>query len=130
MQPARNRDNPLGCGAFLVFVLVYTPCMAAVAMMRRELESAKWTAFAVFYQITGAWLAAFAVYNIIGLFTGDTSVTFVYYLIAAAVVIYSGFMLARHFRRRGCCEKCGRNCESCGYAAGCSQKRPQKGADK
>ncbi len=122
--------TPAAAYSFLVFVLIYTPCLAAVAMMRRELESAKWTAFAVFYQITSAWLAAFAVYHIIGLFTGDTSMTFIYYLIAAAIVIYSGFMLARHFRRRGCCEKCGHNCEKCGYAAGCSQKRPQKGADK
>ncbi|HWQ59084.1 MAG TPA: ferrous iron transport protein B [Clostridia bacterium] len=122
--------TPAAAYSFLVFVLVYTPCMAAVAMMRRELESIKWTVFAIFYQMTSAWLAAFAVYHSIGLFTGETSMTFIYYLIAAAIVIYSGFMLARHFRRRGCCDEGRHACEGCRYAAGCSQKGRQKGTDK
>ncbi len=54
--------------AFLVFVLLYTPCMAAVATMRRELNSRKWTAFAVCYQLVIAYVASLAVYLIGGLF--------------------------------------------------------------
>ena len=54
--------------AFLVFVLLYTPCMAAVATMRRELNSRKWTAFAVCYQLVTAYAVSLAVYLISGLF--------------------------------------------------------------
>ena len=54
--------------AFLVFVLLYTPCMAAVATIRRELNSRKLTAFAVCYQLVIAYAASFAVYLLSGLF--------------------------------------------------------------
>ena len=51
-----------------IFVLLYTPCMAAVATMRRELGSRKWTAFAVCYQILIAYVMSFVVYTVCGLF--------------------------------------------------------------
>jgi ferrous iron transport protein B len=91
--------TPAAAYSFLVFVLIYTPCMAAIAMMRRELESAKWTAFAVIYQIVGAWIAAFAVYHIIGLFTGDVRMGYVFYIVAALILAYSIFMIVRQANR-------------------------------
>ncbi len=125
--------TPAAAYSFLVFVLVYTPCMAAIAMMRRELESSKWTAFAIFYQLAGAWMAAFATYHIIGLFTGEVGMEFIYYLAAAVIVAYSVYMLVRHFRRRSCCggggkggKKCGSSCTGCSYASHCSQKDADK----
>ena len=60
--------TPRSAYAFLVFVLLYTPCMAAVATMRRELGSRKWTAFAVCYQILIAYVMSFVVYTVCGLF--------------------------------------------------------------
>ncbi len=118
--------TPASAYSFLVFVLVYTPCLAAVAMMRRELESLKWTAFAVFFQMTSAWLASFAVYNILGLFSGEVKAELVFYLVAAAIAAYSIYIFVRHFRRRGCCEACGHNCNGCQYAPRCSQKGRDK----
>ena len=60
--------TPRSAYAFLVFVLLYTPCVAAVTTMRRELGSGRWTAFAVFWQIAVAYVASFAVYMLLGLF--------------------------------------------------------------
>ena len=60
--------TPRSAYAFLVFVLLYTPCMAAVATIRRELGSRKWTAFAVCYQILIAYVMSFVVYTVCGLF--------------------------------------------------------------
>ena len=114
--------TPAAAYSFLVFVLIYTPCMAAVAMMRRELESTRWTVFAVIYQLASAWIAAFVVYHIIGLFTGDVRMGYVFYIIAAVILAYSLFMIVRHFRRRGCCEASGHTCKGCRYAPHCSQK--------
>ena len=50
--------------SFLTFTLLYTPCVAAVATIRRELNSGIKTAGIVLMQCAVAWLAAFAVYNI------------------------------------------------------------------
>ncbi len=50
--------------AFLTFVLLYMPCIAAFAAMRRELESRKWAILAVTGQTCLAWVMAFIVYHI------------------------------------------------------------------
>jgi ferrous iron transport protein B len=48
--------------AFMVFVLLYTPCMAAVAAFRHEFGT-RWTLVSVFGQLAIAWLAALAVFQ-------------------------------------------------------------------
>ena len=55
--------------SMLVFTLLYTPCMAAVAAVRREYGSIRGALFVIFFQTGVAWLAAFAVYQIIRLIT-------------------------------------------------------------
>ena len=54
--------------SFLVFTLLYTPCVAAVATLRRELGSRLATLGVVAAQCAVAWVAAYAVYLIGGLF--------------------------------------------------------------
>ncbi len=56
--------TPASAVSFLVFTLLYTPCVAAVATIRRELNSAAKTVGIVFLQCGVAWLAAYVVYNI------------------------------------------------------------------
>ncbi len=59
----RNAMTPLIGYAFMVFVLVYTPCLATVAAIRRETGSWKWTGFSVGYSLTLAWILAFVIYR-------------------------------------------------------------------
>ena len=54
--------------SFLVFTLLYTPCVAAVATIRRELNSTVKTAGVVLMQCSVAWVVAFVVYTIARLF--------------------------------------------------------------
>lgn len=54
--------------SFLVFTLLYTPCVAAVATIRRELDSFWKTVGVVLMQCAVAWLAAYAAWQIGGLF--------------------------------------------------------------
>lgn len=56
--------TPLTSVSFLVFTLLYTPCVAAVASIRREIGSRLQTVGIVVMQCVVAWLAAFAVYHI------------------------------------------------------------------
>ena len=53
--------------SLLVFCLLYTPCVAAVAAIKREL-GAKWAVGVVIGQCVIAWIAAYAVYLVGGLF--------------------------------------------------------------
>lgn len=55
---------PAGAAALLVFSLLYTPCVAAVASVKRELGS-KWAVFVVAGQCIIAWLAAFIVHTLV-----------------------------------------------------------------
>ena len=59
--------TPLSAFAFLVFSLLYTPCVAAVATIRRELGSGLKTVGVVLLQCAVAWLASYAAFLIGGL---------------------------------------------------------------
>ncbi|WP_243165826.1 ferrous iron transport protein B [Anaerofilum hominis] len=56
--------TPLAAFAFLIFTLLYTPCVAAIGAVRRELDSRLAAVGLVFFQTGVAWAAAFAVYQV------------------------------------------------------------------
>ena len=56
--------TPMTAVSFLVFSLLYTPCVAAVAAVKREMNSTFAAVAFVFVQCAAAWLAAFIVYNV------------------------------------------------------------------
>ena len=58
--------TPLAAAALLVFCLLYTPCVAAITSIKRELGG-KWAALVVVLQCVIAWLCAFAVYIVGGI---------------------------------------------------------------
>ena len=65
VQALRNSAmTPLVAYAFMAFVLIYTPCLGTVAVIRRETNSLKWTAFSVGYAIVLAWFVAFVIVRI------------------------------------------------------------------
>ncbi|MEN6411440.1 MAG: ferrous iron transport protein B [Veillonellales bacterium] len=55
--------SPLVAYALMVFVLVYSPCLATIAVMKRETNSWKWPLFSSAYSTGLAWLLAFVVYQ-------------------------------------------------------------------
>jgi ferrous iron transport protein B len=59
----QNAMTPLIGYAFMIFILVYTPCLATVAAIRRETGSWGWTAFSVGYGLALAWILAFVIYQ-------------------------------------------------------------------
>ena len=60
--------SPAAALAFLVFCALYTPCVAAIATIRREMNSLSWTVLALVWQLGTAVLASFAVYQAAALF--------------------------------------------------------------
>ncbi|MEA3396615.1 MAG: ferrous iron transport protein B [Chloroflexota bacterium] len=61
-ETASGGHGALASVAFMVFVLIYTPCMVAIAAERQELGD-KWTLASVFGQLALAWLMAFAIFQ-------------------------------------------------------------------
>ncbi len=65
--------TPLAAFAFMIFNLLCAPCFAAIGAIKREMNNTKWTLGAVGYMCLWAYVLALIVYQIGGLFTGDTS---------------------------------------------------------
>ena len=56
--------SPAGAYAFMTFALLFIPCIAAVTTIRREMNSGKWTVFALGFQAVVAYLVTFVVYQL------------------------------------------------------------------
>ncbi len=74
--------------SFLVFNLLCAPCFAAIGAIRREMNNAKWTWFAIAYQCGFAYAISLMINQFGGLFTGNVNIIGV---IAAGIVL--GFMI-------------------------------------
>ncbi|MGC8736546.1 MAG: ferrous iron transport protein B [Dissulfurimicrobium sp.] len=65
LKTALQKDpfySPLVAYTLMVFVLTYVPCMAAVAVVRRETNSWRWPLFMIGYELALAWVVSFIVY--------------------------------------------------------------------
>ena len=60
--------SPLVAYTLMVFTLIYSPCLAALAVLRRETNSWKWTAFSFTYSTALAWVIALAIYQVGSMF--------------------------------------------------------------
>jgi len=56
--------NPVMAFSFMLFILIYFPCIGVVAAIRRESGSWKWATFVVVYTTGIAWLISFTFYQI------------------------------------------------------------------
>ena len=82
--------------SFLIFNLLCAPCFAAIGAIRREMNNAKWTWFAIGYQCVFAYAVSLMVYQFGGLFTGNVNIIGT----VAAVIVLAGMvvMLFRPYR--------------------------------
>ncbi|MDD2197493.1 MAG: ferrous iron transport protein B [Bacteroidales bacterium] len=60
--------NPLSAFSFLLFILIYFPCVAVVAAIKKESGHWKWGAFTIFYTTALAWIVSFVFYQVGSLF--------------------------------------------------------------
>ena len=84
--------------SFLVFNLLCAPCFAAVGAIRREMNSARWTAFAIGYQTALAYCVSLCIYQLGMLFSGN----FAWYHIiggiaALSIIAFAVYMLVRPY---------------------------------
>lgn len=86
----------LSAYSFLVFNLLCAPCFAAMGAIKREMNSAKWTLFAIGYQCVFAYAISLIIYQVGSIFTGNVNVFgLIVALILIAFIIY---MLVRPYK--------------------------------
>ena len=82
--------------SFLVFNLLCAPCFAAIGAIKREMNNAKWTWFAILYQCGFAYAVALMINQFGGLFTGNVNVIgLIAAIIILAIIVY---MLVRPYK--------------------------------
>ncbi|MEE3491590.1 ferrous iron transporter B [Ruminococcus sp.] len=82
--------------SFLVFNLLCAPCFAAMGAIRREMNSGKWTAFAIAYQCGFAYVIALCINQIGGAFTGNLNV--IGLIVAILLIAFMLYMLFRPYK--------------------------------
>ena len=91
-QNLANAFNGITGYSFLVFNLLCAPCFAAIGAIKREMNNAKWTWFAIGYQCGFAYLIALMINQFGNLFTGNTNVIgLIFALAALAGMLYMLF---------------------------------------
>ncbi|MFB7642609.1 ferrous iron transport protein B [Peribacillus butanolivorans] len=55
--------TPLSAYSFLAFILLYVPCLATVAVIRKETGSTKWTWFSIIYALAIAYIVSILIYQ-------------------------------------------------------------------
>ena len=83
----------LSAFSYLIFNLLCAPCFAAMGAIKREMNNAKWTAFAIAYQCGFAYAVSLIVYQLGLVFTGNVNA--VGLIFALAVLAFIIYMLAR-----------------------------------
>lgn len=71
LQAAISNDpgfRPLTAYSLMIFVLVYSPCLATIAVIKRETNSWKWALFSPVYSTTLAWILSFIIFQVGTLF--------------------------------------------------------------
>ena len=92
----REVFTPLAAYSFLVFNLLCAPCFAAMGAIRREMNSAKWTLFAIGYQCVFAYAVSLVLYQLGMLFTGQGHV--LGSIAAFAIVALMLYLLFRPYK--------------------------------
>ena len=87
---------PISGYSFLVFNLLCAPCFAAMGAIKREMNNAKWTAFAIGYQCVFAYAIALVIYQIGLLVTGNVNV--IGLIFAIAIIAFICYMLFKPYK--------------------------------
>ena len=109
--------TPLVAYGYMLFVLIYFPCIATVAAIKNESGSWKWAAFTICYTTLLAWIVAFLVHQVGGIFYKIRNMSvqdIIVYIIVLLCEMYTGKHFFKFFRkRRTGVSGCGCGCSGC-----------------
>ena len=86
----------LAAYSFLCFNLLCAPCFAAMGAIKREMNSTKWTTFAIAYQCVFAYAISLVVYQIGSVFVGNANI--IGLICAVIVLLFITYMLIKPYK--------------------------------
>ncbi len=98
--------------SFLVFCLLYTPCVASIAMLLQEIGK-KWTFISIAIQLVSAYIVAFVTYNVAFAFEIFGFWKPFLVLLAFAIVIFCVVFISKKIKRKQLCSHCNGDCKKC-----------------
>lgn len=105
--------TPISAYAFLVFVLLYTPCISAVGAMKKEYGK-NMAIFSVVYQFSLAWLVSFIVFRLGSLILYGGNYMLIEILVTIVLVAFASHILYKNIKKKssgGCdCSSCSSHC--------------------
>lgn len=101
--------TPLSAYSFMVFVLLYTPCVAALSAIAKELKSFKLTAITIFYQLIVAWTLSAMIFQFGSLFS---RIDLIIIILAVIVVFVTAVKIFKSIKL-GKCTSCSGKCIGC-----------------
>lgn len=94
----REVHTALSAYSFLIFNLLCAPCFAAMGAIKREMNSPKWTAFAIAYQCIFAYIISLIIFQIGSIFTGNVNI--IGLIIALALLAFMVYMLFKPYKEK------------------------------
>ena len=91
-----NGHGKLAAFSFMIFNLLCAPCFAAMGAIKREMNNAKWTWFAIGYMCVFAYAVALMTFQLGGLFVGNLNV--IGLIFAAAVLVFMLYQLFKPYK--------------------------------
>ena len=110
--------TPSSALSFMVFCLLYSPCLATLSVFRKEIGK-KWTYLSILIQFAVAYIASFIVYQLSELFMAHEFWTPFAVLVGIIVIIWSACNVYKKIKRKKFCLKSG----NCGGCKSCDFKR-------
>ena len=86
----------LSAFSFLIFNLLCAPCFAAMGAIKREMNSAKWTLFAIGYQCVFAYAVSLCIYQIGSVFSGNINI--IGLIASFLIIVFVAFMLVKPYK--------------------------------
>lgn len=97
-----NRASVL---SFLVFCLLYTPCIASISMLAHEIGK-KWTFISIIIQLLTAYVVAFVVFNVAFAIELFGFVLPFFVVLSVFIIFISILFIIRFLKKRKCCHSC------------------------
>ena len=100
-----NAFNAASGYSFLAFNLLCAPCFAAIGAIKREMNNAKWTWFAIGYQCVFAYLVAFICNQLGAMLASGAKTNVIGIILAIAILAFAIYMLVRPYKEATKLEK-------------------------
>ncbi len=122
-QSLADAFSPVSGYSFLAFNLLCAPCFAAIGAIKREMNNAKWTWFAILYQCGFAYVIALLVNQVGGLFTRNRNIIGTIFAALVLLAIVFAIILVMVKNKKKGKSSCGCSCADCAMSGACRQDK-------